>query len=314
MRRLLCLGRFASSARQCHERGFTLIELLVVIAIIGILIALLLPAVQKVREAANRVICTNNLKQIGLATHNFLDTHESLPAPGPAYYPNPTDPKAYLMAGNAYGSPFYLLLPYIEQNNLYQKSYGKDPNNGVVRYYGGSDMGGHGLCDTAPIKTYICPSDYLNTAESDMLSLSNYSVSAWAFGLNGGNRVPASFPKGLSNTILYTEHYARCRDGRVGPPASVGRDPRDVKWNGELCQLNPINLAKFQVQPYYDSWPTNVDPNQVCMYYRAQTAHPTSINACLADGSVRAVAASISESTWIWALMPDDPRPDPADW
>ncbi len=287
------------------------------IAIIGILIALLLPAVQKVREAANRMICTNNLKQIGLATHHFLDTHELLPSPSRAFYPNPTDPKAYMVPGNAYGTPFYLLLPYIEQNNLYQKSYRKDPNDmvhPVVRYYGGPELDDDKLCDVTPIKTYICPSDTLNTAESDMLSLSNYSASAWAFGLNGGNRVPASFTKGVSNTILYTEHQSKCRDGRVGPPAIVGKDPRNVTWNNELSQVSPINPAKFQVRPIYDPVPPGTDPNQVCMYYRAQTAHPGIINACLADGSVRTVDTGISEATWLWALKPDDPSPVPGDW
>src|SRR5690349_14679033 len=95
--------------------GFTLIELLVVIAIIAILIGLLLPAVQKVREAAARIKCTNNLKQISLATVNASDTHEGLMPPGDGLYPA-TQPVNL----NSYASVFFHILPYVEQDNAYK--------------------------------------------------------------------------------------------------------------------------------------------------------------------------------------------------
>src|SRR5437868_8507054 len=137
------------------RKGFTLIELLVVIAIIAVLIALLLPAVQKVREAANRMQCLNNLKQMGLALHSYHDVSRSFP---PGFISTLLDPSWRLPAGNCNAFPpergpgwsfFALMLPFLEQGNLYRSIRLDlpitDPANDTPRH--------------TSVKTYLCPSD-----------------------------------------------------------------------------------------------------------------------------------------------------------
>ncbi len=122
------------------RRGITLIELLVVIAVIAVLIGLLLPAIQKVREAANRMSCQNNLKQIGLACHNYASTNDTFP------------PGSGTIAAGASSAPSWLalVLPYMEQSNLYNLfDFTQDVNSSASNYG----------ARTQEVKSYLCPSD-----------------------------------------------------------------------------------------------------------------------------------------------------------
>jgi prepilin-type N-terminal cleavage/methylation domain-containing protein/prepilin-type processing-associated H-X9-DG protein len=205
--------------------GFTLIELLVVIAIIAILIGLLLPAVQKVREAANRAKCLNNLKQIALACHSYHDTYQVLPND----WSNRT---SFQSGGNPpdYTTPFIPLLPFLEQGNLYQQLYNLAVAN-HVRMLDPSAWSPGGP-EATPLAVLACPSDalpnppigqdwlYYSTSDpSSYVGVTSYVSNT---GSNFGGQEDGAFTDpppfgqivsllaitdGTSNTILFGERY-----------------------------------------------------------------------------------------------------------
>jgi len=320
--------KFTTRASQ-SSHGFTLIELLVVIAIIAILIGLLLPAVQKVREAAARSQCTNNLKQLGLAAQNCNDVQGKLP-PAFGWFPTVANTP---QANAGYGSVLVHLLPYLEQQNLYNASL--TTYSGITAYMPPLVAAVY----SEPIKVFQCPSDpsMSNGHPQGMTEGgSSYCGNFLAFGTVGTlltgagwnwwatNHIPATFTDGTSNTIMFTEKYARCEY----PPAKqtgggnmwaylgynsgqswwpITMTPDFLKYNPQCYGPQPGNLFQLHPNPFMGS-------TGICDFSRASTGHTGGIQAGLCDGSVRTIAQGVSYLTWWYAFTPNGGEPMPADW
>ena len=316
-------------------RGFTLIELLVVIAIIAILIGLLLPAVQKVREAAARMQSANNLKQLGIAVHAIHDVHDKFPPSQGAF---PSDAQSIPWGGqqpSRFGTLQYFLLPYIEQDNLFKQQVG------------------HSWDSQGVVKTYIAPGDpslpsdnktWFNRPATSYAS--NWHVFRGGWGEDwqkGGVNKFASITDGLSNTIIFAERYAICGDPAYNGQNSSryvehiwaedgqGAGPKHAAYHGIGSGDGPLFSPAFWAQmpdpTLKEGW--EKVPNYPWAYMALPELKPA-VNQCtpnrlqgfslggiqvgLGDGSVRSVSGGVSQVTWGRAVDPSDGGVLGSDW
>jgi prepilin-type N-terminal cleavage/methylation domain-containing protein/prepilin-type processing-associated H-X9-DG protein len=271
--------------------AFTLIELLVVIAIIAILIGLLLPAVQKVREAAARMSCSNNLKQLGLALHNYHDARQGLPY-GAGDGPSKTCCNADTREGWSWA---YHLLPFIEQDNLFNQA-----SNSTVL--------------TTPVKTLYCPTRrqptvYSNGSRTDYAGNGGSRHNTTAnpnSGRNDGVFIPAyrgsSLPRprntpvglahikdGLSNTIAFGEKQVH---QTVFGTAGGDNEPGfNAGWDECVLRFGEVTPEPDSMHP---------DSSQSTFWSsRFGSSHTGGFNAALADGSVRFFRYGIDATNWL---------------
>ncbi len=313
--------------------GFTLIELLVVIAIIGILVALLLPAVQAAREAGRRMSCSNRLKQIGLAMHNFHDCNRRLPAGDPQKV-CPTYPAvgAFLYRW----SPLAMVTPFMEQYNVYSAL-----NFDVPLYtYAGSNSGpGYDVHPdnlepvSSVLELFLCPSD-LRERVDPLYGPTNY-VSCWGSGVppytvHSTSKTDGIFyansitsfgdiKDGSSNTAMAAEStFFPGGDGSrlsLDNREQVMVSLRSLPLDEAICSTLGSSVQTSRNGRWADGWPRYsgydhyLPPNSLVpdcavvspmrgLWKAARSRHPNGVNLLLCDGSVHFVSETVDRNTW----------------
>ena len=297
-----------------RRRGFTLIELLLVIAIIAVLIGLLVPAVQMVREAANRATCGNNMKQLMLAIHNWAgDNNSRLP---PANFYQIVNQKT----GNAAeGSGFYALLPFYEQGNVFNACTQDIAKPGYL------------TAEFIPLAIHVCPSDPTTNggigSVAPNYATGNYALNLALFGANGTFNVKGApppykignIPDGSSTTIGIVE-ASGCFPGFPAVDPQTGTSESYMTWHWPAY---PNSFGPYWPNPdelpgqanYTGLYPLPqiqvsimlANPN-LCQSYHAI------MNIALMDGSVRNISGALSQKTWTNALNPADNQVLGPDW
>ncbi len=294
----------STSKPRVKRVGFTLIELLVVIAIIAILIGLLLPAVQKVREAANRMKCSNQLKQIGIAAHNYQSTNNRLPI---GTYGDPPGNMASFTY--QYLSSLVMLFPYMEQDNLYRTmTVYDDPSRVATPWYA---LGNNWNAAQNTIKSLLCPSDNAPTRKNCFVWMNPVPGTMYGYYFaagGGGDNLGRTNYTGVGG-------YLGCVPNYPYPGLMVTQTDRSIATipdgSSNVLMFGEVIGDTRTGGTYSYSWmvgylATAWGISDTSNWYMFGGKHSGVINFCLGDGAIRAIRTNVNANAYIYATGFDD--------